>query len=38
MWLAGELAVSDPVRAGRFGAEPVDLVLLIGLEVALEPA
>src|SRR5580692_2905548 len=34
---AGELAVRDAVRAGRLGAEALDLVLLVGLEVALEP-
>src|SRR6201986_5108798 len=34
---AGELAVGDPVRAGGLGAEALDLVLLVGLEVALEP-
>src|SRR5690606_18351615 len=32
-----ELAVGDPVRAGGVGAEPLDLVLLVGSEVALEP-
>src|SRR3954470_10700539 len=32
-----EFPVRDPVRAGRLGAEPVDLVLLVRLEVALEP-
>src|SRR6185312_4418801 len=35
--VAGELAVGHPVRAGRVGTEPLDLVRLIGLEVALEP-
>src|SRR3954447_6055814 len=35
--IAGELAVGHPVRAGRVGAEPVHLVLLVRLEVALEP-
>src|SRR5215475_5515367 len=34
---AGELAVGDAVRAGRLRAEALDLVLLVGLEVALEP-
>src|SRR6201999_2148425 len=34
---AGELAVGDAVRAGGLGAEALDLVLLVGLEVALEP-
>src|SRR3984957_14813827 len=37
-WLAaGELAVGDTVRAGGLGAKALDLVLLVGLEVALEP-
>src|SRR4029077_4006700 len=35
--VAGEPAVGHAVRTGRFGAEAVDLVLLVGLEVALEP-
>src|SRR5262249_35543550 len=34
---AGELAVRDAVRAGGLGPEPLDLVLLVALEVALEP-
>src|ERR1700752_1613169 len=34
---AGELAVGDAVRAGGLGAEALDLVLLVCLEVALEP-
>ena len=34
---AGEPAIGDPVRAGGLGAEAVDLVLLVGLEVALVP-
>src|ERR1700739_2685645 len=34
---SGELAVGDAVRTGGFGAEPLDLVLLVGVEVALEP-
>src|ERR1700742_4228810 len=34
---AGELAVGDAVRAGGLSAETLDLVLLVGLEVALEP-
>src|ERR1700742_5329921 len=34
---AGELAVGDAVRAGGLGPEALDLVLLVGLEVALEP-
>src|SRR5659263_783667 len=33
---AGELAVGDPVRARRLDAQPPDLVLLVGVEVALE--
>src|SRR3954453_12004376 len=32
-----ELAVGRPVRTRRLGAEPLDLVLLVVLEVALEP-
>jgi pimeloyl-ACP methyl ester carboxylesterase len=35
--VAAELAVGDAVRAGGLGAEALDLVLLVGLEVALEP-
>src|SRR3954469_8670568 len=35
--VAGELAVRRPVRAGGLDAEPLDLVLLVVLEVALEP-
>src|SRR5919198_4409188 len=35
--VSGQPAVGDPVRPGRVGAEPVDLVLLVRLEVALEP-
>src|SRR5688500_18815972 len=35
--VAGELAVRGAVRAGRLDAEPLDLVLLVVLEVALEP-
>ena len=35
--VAGEAAVGDPVRARRLDAEPLDLVLLVGGEVALEP-
>src|SRR5579875_822544 len=34
---AGEPAVGHAVRAGGFRAEAVDLVLLVALEVALEP-
>jgi hypothetical protein len=34
---AGELAVGGAVGARCFGAEAGDLVLLVGLEVALEP-
>src|SRR6202042_1533465 len=33
----GQLPVGDPVRAGCLGTEPLDLVLLVGVEVALEP-
>src|SRR5690606_31018618 len=33
----GELAVRDPVRARRVGAQALDLVRLVSLEVALEP-
>src|SRR3712207_7926066 len=33
----GELAVGGPVRVRRIRAEPLDLVLLVRLEVALEP-
>src|ERR1700753_2827521 len=32
-----QLAVGDPVRTGGLDAEPVDLVLLVRVEVALEP-
>src|SRR5689334_7971109 len=35
--VAGELAVGHPVRPGRLDAEALDLVGLVGLEVALEP-
>src|SRR5689334_21055506 len=35
--VAGQPAVGDAVRAGGLGAETVDLVLLVGLEVALVP-
>src|SRR6476646_6587863 len=35
--VAAELAVGRAVRPGRLGAEPLDLVLLVVLEVALEP-
>src|SRR5919199_4597576 len=35
--LTGELAVSDPVRPSGLSAEPVQLVVLVALEVALEP-
>src|SRR5215207_1272608 len=35
--VAGELAVRGAVRAGGLDAEPLDLVLLVVLEVALEP-
>src|SRR5215472_7012435 len=35
--VAGQLAVGDAVRASGLGAEAVDLVLLVGLEVALVP-
>src|SRR5438552_2853502 len=35
--VAGELAVCDGVRPSRLGAEPLDLVLLVGVEVPLEP-
>src|SRR5215218_4590397 len=34
---AGELAVGGAVRTRRLRAEPLDLVLLVRLEVALEP-
>src|SRR4029453_8639335 len=33
----GELPIGDPVRAGRLGFEAVGLVLLVRLEVALQP-
>src|SRR5580704_6048521 len=33
----GQLAVRNPVRPGGLGSEALDLVLLVGLEVALEP-
>src|SRR5688500_17443044 len=35
--VAAELAVGDPVRPRGVGTEPLDLVLLVALEVALEP-
>src|SRR6476661_6363441 len=35
--VAAELAIGRPVRAGRLLAEPLHLVLLVVLEVALEP-
>src|SRR5437667_8490160 len=35
--VASQLAVGHPVRTGGLGAEPLDLVLLVRLEVALEP-
>src|SRR3954452_654509 len=35
--VAAELAVRRPVRPGGLDAEPLDLVLLVVLEVALEP-
>src|SRR5215217_4372786 len=35
--VAGELAVRRAVRTGGLGTEPLDLVLLVVLEVALEP-
>src|SRR4029077_6804162 len=35
--VAAEPAVGDAVRAGGLGAEAFDLVLLVGLEVALVP-
>src|SRR4051812_20497221 len=35
--VAGELPVGGPVRTRRLGAEPLDLVLLVVGEVALEP-
>src|SRR5215218_8149651 len=35
--VAGELAVRRAVRAGGLDAQPLDLVLLVVLEVALEP-
>src|SRR3954471_6501172 len=35
--VARELPVGRPVRSGRLLAEPLDLVLLVVLEVALEP-
>src|SRR5918994_7680377 len=35
--VAGELAVRRAVRTGGLDAEPLDLVLLVVLEVALEP-
>src|SRR5688500_12081506 len=35
--VAAELAVGGAVRAGGLDAEPLDLVLLVVLEVALEP-
>src|SRR5262249_62278131 len=34
---AGEPSVGDAVRPGGLGAEAIDLVLLVGLEVPLEP-
>src|SRR5258706_6906301 len=34
---SGQLAVGDAVRPRSLGAQPVDLVLLVRLEVALEP-
>src|SRR5450756_2487126 len=37
MSVPGELAVRDAVRAGGLDAEPLDLVLLVRSEVALEP-
>src|SRR5215475_4879364 len=33
----GELAVGDTMRPGGLGAQPVDLVFLVRLEVSLEP-
>ena len=35
--VTGQLTVRDPVRTRRLRAEPLDLVLLVRLEVALEP-
>src|SRR3954468_11585831 len=35
--VTSQLAVGDPVRPGSVRAEAVDLVLLVRLEVALEP-
>src|SRR5690349_11331241 len=35
--VTGELAVGHPVRPRGVGTQPVDLVLLVRLEVALEP-
>src|SRR5579884_2010200 len=36
-YLACQFSVGHPVRAGGFFAQAADLVLLIGLEIALEP-
>src|SRR4051812_9866492 len=35
--VAGQLAVGRPVRTGRLGTQPLDLVLLVVGKVALEP-
>src|SRR3954467_7326479 len=35
--VAGQAAVGHAVRLGRLRTQPLDLVLLVGLEVALEP-
>src|SRR3712207_6517144 len=35
--VASQLAVGDGVRSGGVGAQPLDLVLLVGLEVAFVP-
>src|SRR4051812_14037179 len=35
--VASQLAVGDGMRPGGVGAQPLDLVLLVGLEVALVP-
>src|ERR1019366_8828329 len=32
-----QLPVGNPVRPGGLGTEPIDLVLVVGLEVSLEP-
>src|SRR5690349_1650489 len=35
--VTGELAIGDPMRASRIRTQAVDLVLLVSVEVALEP-